>query len=108
MLNTKDIGERINRIRELEGYSKEELADAIKVTTRFIYDIELGNKGMSIDTLVNLCGILNVSADYLLFGKTHGETTFSPEARALVERCPVSKEAYLKEIIELFLRAMEE
>ena len=80
------IGERIKKQRLLIGYSREKLAEMVDITPRFCYDLELGNKNMSVNTLLKLSTALNVSIDYLLFGstfwsfhfRTYGTLAFSP------------------------------
>lgn len=63
-----EVGQRLRTERERAGLTRENLAEAINVTPRFIADIERGSVGISIDTLKRLCIILNISADRLLFG----------------------------------------
>ena len=48
------IGERIKKQRLLIGYSREKLAEMVDITPRFCYDLELGNKNMSVNTLLKL------------------------------------------------------
>lgn len=69
MYKSVDIGKRIKTQRELLGITREELAEKIGITPRFCYDLELGLKGMSVQTLYKLVETLHVSSDYLLFGE---------------------------------------
>lgn len=106
MLDSIAIGERIKRLRNLQGYSREEFSEMINVSPRFVYDLELGNKGMSVDTLTRVSKSLNITIDYLLFGET---TEYSPsqlEVLALIDRCPKDKEEYLNEIIKNYITAV--
>ena len=57
------IGERIKKQRLLIGYSREKLAEMVDITPRFCYDLELGNKNMSVNTLLKLSTALYVSID---------------------------------------------
>lgn len=50
------------------GLSREKLADMVKITPRFLFDIEIGKKSMSLDTFYNIKTVLNCSADWLLDG----------------------------------------
>lgn len=70
------IGERCRRAREIAGYTQEQLAERIGVSTQFLSDAERGVTGMSVNTIIKLCQVLNISADFLLLGK---ETTNSDE-----------------------------
>ena len=67
-LNKSAIGARIRKRRELLGLSREELAEQLGVTAKFIGDIEYGEKGVSMKNLYRLKQILGVGADFLLEG----------------------------------------
>ncbi|MBR6779852.1 MAG: helix-turn-helix transcriptional regulator [Clostridia bacterium] len=64
-----EIGERVRTTRISRGFSRDELAELLGISTLFLSYIECGQRGMSLLTLQNMCKILKVSADYLLLGK---------------------------------------
>lgn len=66
---TFDIGNRIRAERERFKYTREQLAELIKISPQFLSSIENGSRGMSFSTLQKICEVLNVPADYILFGK---------------------------------------
>ncbi len=66
----KAIGQRIRTLREESGDSREILSEQANISPKFLYEIECGKKGMSAATLYAVSRALNVSADYLLSGKT--------------------------------------
>ena len=63
------IGERCRHAREAAGYTQERLAEQIGVSTQFLSDAERGITGMSVSTIIKLCNVLSVSADFLLRGQ---------------------------------------
>lgn len=63
------MGNRIRKQRELLGYTREQFAEKLDVSTKFCSDIELGVKGISIQTLAKITDLLNLSSDYILFGE---------------------------------------
>lgn len=69
MANLKEIGKRIQNRRKQLGYTQEQLADMMNVSIQMVSNLERGNKAIRIDNLINLCQILDISADYLLTGK---------------------------------------
>jgi transcriptional regulator with XRE-family HTH domain len=69
-LDFKAIGNRIRLQREFLGYTRDNLAERLSVSTNFCRDIEIGAKGMSIQTLAKLSSILKLSVDYIMFGET--------------------------------------
>ena len=68
MVNLKEIGNRIQSLRKQRGLTQEELADKMNVSIQMVSNLERGNKAIRIDNLVNLCQILDASADYILTG----------------------------------------
>ena len=67
-INPVMMGERIKKQRKLKGYSREKLAEMADITPRFCYDLELGLKNMSVNTLCKISDSLHVPVDYILFG----------------------------------------
>ncbi len=64
-----EIGERVRLTRVSRGFSRDQLAEMLGISTLFLGYIECGQRGMSLLTMQNMCKILKVSADYLLLGK---------------------------------------
>lgn len=62
------IGQRIREKREMLGFSREYVAEQAEMSPSFLADMELGVKGFSASTLIKLCKVLGLSADYILFG----------------------------------------
>ena len=60
------LGERIKETRKSKRMTREQLAEKIDVSVRFLADVEGGIVGVSLTTLKQLCECLNVSSDYLL------------------------------------------
>ena len=60
----KQIGERCRKAREVAGYTQEQLAEQVGVSTQFLSDAERGVTGMSVTTIIKICSILNISTDY--------------------------------------------
>jgi len=58
-LDFKAIGNRIRQQREFLGYTRDYLAEQLSVSTNFCRDMEIGAKGMSVQTLTKLSNILN-------------------------------------------------
>lgn len=104
MMDWEAIGARIRKQRELFGYTREVFAEKLGVTPKFCADIELGNRGMSIQTLCNISSVLKLSTDYILFGTTQSEHAFSS---ILLQRCTPLEQKYAEDILKTFLIAMD-
>lgn len=69
------IGIRLRRIRDLRGYSRSTVAELAGISEKHLYNIEMGNVRMSVDRLVDLCDILEVSSNYILDGNVDEHMT---------------------------------
>ena len=64
-----ELGLRIKEIRESKGISQRELARRLKLKQSSVSNYESGNREPSLEILVKIANILEVSTDYLLTGK---------------------------------------
>ena len=65
----KEIGKRIERLREDMNFTKEAFAKEIGISGQYLGLIEHGKNYPSIEKLKLICDFTNTSADYILFGK---------------------------------------
>ena len=63
------MGIRISERRKELNLTQEKLAEKMGVSLQTISCIELGKKAIRPENLANLCLHLDVSADYILYGK---------------------------------------
>ena len=75
-MNYKEIGTRIRKYRKLKNISQEELAEKIDISTTHMSHIETGSTKLSLQVLVDIAQILEVSTDALIFEKTFSEFLF--------------------------------
>lgn len=64
-----NMGNRIAQRRKELHLTQEELSEMIGVSSQTISCIELGKKAARPENLAKICSELDVSADYILFGK---------------------------------------
>lgn len=64
-----NMGLRIAQRRKELRLTQEQLAEKIGVSLQTISNIELGKKAVRPENLANLCLHLDISADYILYGK---------------------------------------
>lgn len=105
-IDYKLMGTRIRKQRELLGYTRETFAEKLDISTKFCADIELGIKGLSIQTLAKISELLSLNVDYILFG----ENNISNEMNMLTllcEKCPQEHINELMIIINTFVKAVE-
>lgn len=61
------LGKRLRKCRKDRGYTSEKLADAMDVSPIHVRNIEGGARKPSLDALIQMCNILEISPDDLLF-----------------------------------------
>lgn len=66
MYNEYEVGERLSKIREREGFSQEGLAEKLGCSVITISRWENGQSNMKAADAFNICNALNISTDYLL------------------------------------------
>lgn len=65
------FGCRLKEMRKKHGLTQEQLAAAVNMSTVHLGNIELGRRGISIDLLLELSEVLDVSIDFLIKGKAY-------------------------------------
>lgn len=83
-MSYKDIGFRIRSLREANNYTRDALAEKVDISAKFLYEIEMGKKGFTVEILYKISKVLSVSSDYLLTGNEGGKI---PEKMVDVLEC---------------------
>ena len=111
-LDRAAMGRRIRQRREVLGMSREDLARRLDVTSKFIADLEYGDKGTSVKNLYRLKQILGLSVDYLMDGDRSDLTEEEPR-RLLNENimgsisvCNVKQLQVMEKIARLYIEGV--
>ena len=80
----QEMGRRIMVRRKGLQLTQEELAERMGVSTQMISNLELGKKAIRPENLSRLCGILQVSSDFILNG-VDARTKVNEVAEKLLE-----------------------
>lgn len=112
-MNYELLGKNIRKRRKEKQYTLEQLAEKLDVSTTFIGQIERAKGIPSLETLVKIANVLEISADSLLFGDLStksGNNHFVKKIAELTETfTPKNRELLLKniEIINEFRNNMK-
>lgn len=116
-MNSKHTGsswnfsEALKSLRENNGYTQEQLAKSLHVTKATISHYELGASNPSIDMLIQIADIFDVSLDYLM-GRTKTKTSFNfwqnsfvkgVNNKEILERISAMDPKYRKLIYEILI-----
>lgn len=69
----KAVGKRIREKRRQLGITMKEAAEKLGRVPTYYADIERGNCGMSVETMIAISRLYHMSLDYLILGKEEGE-----------------------------------
>ena len=113
-MDKNQIGERIRLLREERHLSRDNLADQLEISYRYLCDLETGHKGMSVKLLCNLALTLGVTTDYILFGSSRYED--DDEQRAALkegidnklELCPTPALQFMSDIVMSYVASHRE
>ena len=110
--NRLEVGDRIRLKRNVLGLTQEELAEKIDRVPKYCADIERGQCGMSIETMLAFSSVLNMSLDYMLLGKSSDSDIQeqTEEATALLkmlETCSPKKRKYALELLKIYFKSFD-
>ncbi len=67
----KQIGLRVRDIREKNMHmTKKQFASLINMKSQYLGTVESGQRGLTVEKVVEICKVSGVSADYILFGES--------------------------------------
>ena len=101
----KEMGKRISTRRKELRLTQEELAEKAGVTSQTISTAETGVKALRPCNIVKLCETLEISADYLLFGKVSDMDLGIMMKN--ISGLPSEQYRYLESIVNSFLAAVK-
>lgn len=82
------LGKRISTFRNASGLTQEQFCEKLNVSRKHISQIEAAISRPSLETLVDIANILNISADDLLVDSlTHSASTADSEIHRLLLDC---------------------
>lgn len=100
-----DMGKRVRKCREYLGYTREQFAEKLDISVTFAADIELGKKGMSLDTLIKICELFSVSADYIIWGR---EKNPENSVDRLLAGLSETEAGYAEDIVRSYVKAISD
>ena len=82
--NQVEFGQRIKELRNQKRWTQERLADELNIGVVHLYNIECGRKGCSLDLLLELSELFDVSTDYLLTGKVQSHADIRGRLQSVI------------------------
>ena len=99
------LGNRIKKYREQREYSRDKLAEKAEIGSKFLGEVERGEKTTSLVTFVKLAAALSVSVDELLGVHTPaGKVVVHNEIASKLESLPDKYPLIISDILEVLLK----
>ena len=108
-MNTKSMGEKLRAYRAACGWTIKDCAEKIGISTRYLADIERGDKVPKMETFVRMVNILQASADDVLQDSlvVGYEVKSNDLLKRLESLAPVKRKQAL-EILDSVITSLEE
>lgn len=100
------LGERIALLRRGRGWNQAELARRLHISTSAVGMYEQGRREPSLEGLVNLAAVLEVSADYLLTGKPLVEADRKAISKAAAATGPIRSGRFSREELTVLFASL--
>lgn len=98
-MNYQLLGRQARELRQRQGMTQEQLAEAAGLSVPYLSHIERATKKPSLESLVRLSAALDVTVDRLLAGNQPKDNiTFRAEAQSLLEDCAPEEQQLLIDI----------
>ncbi len=94
-----EAGMRIRERRENNNLTREQLAEMAEISSKFLYEIETGQKGFSADTLYRISRALSVNCEYILSGESHN--AFDNAVQDALKLCSKSQMTEITQVLKL-------
>ncbi|MBD5156134.1 MAG: helix-turn-helix transcriptional regulator [Butyrivibrio sp.] len=105
-ISNTSIGGRVRTVREERGYTREQLAEYADISSDFLWQVETGRSSLSVQNLGKIAAALDVTTDYLIYGKT--AYTENVKINTMIAALPVEIQRYVEKSITVFVDALRE
>lgn len=102
------LGKRIANLRKKRRLTQEQMAEKTELSTNYISHIENSHSIPSLETLMKLCEVLNVTPDELLLGTRQDmENYLLSDIQQKILRCSPRQRRLVDRFIDLLLSEPE-
>ena len=84
--NIKETASRIRDLRKTYHYTQEQAAEWLQIDRRTLSNIETAKKGCSVDMLLRIAEVYDVTLDYLLLGSDLNEENSKIKLNSIIQQ----------------------
>ena len=101
-INYTALGKRISKFRKESGLTQEQISEKLHISRKHISQIEVASSRPSLETLVDIANLLDISTDNLLIDSlTHSASTINPEIHRLLLDCNATEQEIIASAIKI-------
>jgi transcriptional regulator with XRE-family HTH domain len=102
------MGKRIREERRKKDLTQEMLAEYVNTTHPYIGQIERGERGVSLETLIAICNRLGVTVDYLLHDYLDNEEEYMRQLWIrLMKNRSIKEQDMILNVVKAMVEGME-
>lgn len=99
------IGKRIQKLRKSKGYTQQQFAEMISLSTNYLSDIERGKSSARLDKVVTIINALDCSADDIFIDVTNYNCKIrTSRLSERIETLPPEDQKKVLAILELYTK----
>jgi transcriptional regulator with XRE-family HTH domain len=107
--DTSDLGRRLRMCRIKKGLSISRCAEYMEISTRYLSDIEHGEKVPKLDTFVRMLNVLDASADFILQNSLNvGYIEKSSSIEKAIETLTPKQREIVLSVIEIMINKLKD
>ena len=97
----KEVGKCIQQLRQAKGYTQQELAEIVGISSNFLSDVERGKNAVGIGNLVAIINALECSADEIFSKVTNnGYKVKASKLSDALEQLPTQERERFSDVFE--------
>ena len=100
------IGKRIKLARKKSKFTQEQLAEKLSLSSKYISQLERGLTAGSVNTLIDICKVLNISSDFLFEDSIKGSSSITDIFEQSFIEDYMKLNTYSKSIVNTFTHSL--
>lgn len=99
------VGKRIAQARKQQKMTQEKLAEKADISSNYLSHIETSRSIPSLETLMTICGVLNITPDSILLGATVTQESYLvSDIEKKLAQCTESEKRIVFNLIDILLK----
>ena len=106
-MDYKSVGKKIREVRRKHDLTQEKLAEDINVTSPYIGQMERGERGVSLETLIAISNRLGITIDYLLSDYYNEDEYYRQQWVRLIKNRPEKEQEMIINVVKTIVAGLD-